>query len=202
MGAFGWAVFSSWPMGYCYRVNARPRERLIMSEGPLTPDDRQRWIAENIREAKRAHYQVAEFGRNANETALNAVAAALRTAVGINGGAAISVVILIGGLTAQNRIQLNHLKDLANSLLFFVFGVVAAVLAMVLTYGTYVVSAKFASSLEKSWQAPYHRAGPNTAPLDRLKVLLLVFVVLVGVASLALFVWGMLDIRNAISAFS
>jgi hypothetical protein len=201
MGVFGWAFLSSWPMGYCYRVNARPRERLIMSEAPLTPDDRQRWIAENIREAKRAHYQVAEFGRNANESALNAVAAVLRTAVGINGGAAISVVILIGGLTAQNRVQLNHLKDLANSLLFFVFGVVAAVLAMALTYGAYVVSAKFASSLEKSWQAPYYRAGPNTAPLGRLKVLLLVFILLVGLASLALFVWGMIDIRNAISAF-
>jgi hypothetical protein len=172
-----------------------------MSEAPLTPDDRQRWIAENIREAKRAHYQVAKFGRNANQSALNAVAAALRTAVGINGGAAISVVILIGGLTAQNRIQFKHLKDLANSLLFFVFGAVAAVLAMALTYGIHAVSAKLADSLEKSWQAPYHRAGPDTAPLGRLKVLLLVFVVLVGVTSLALFVWGMVDIRNAISAF-
>jgi hypothetical protein len=75
---------------------------------------------------------VNEFHRSLNEAAIKGAETALRSALLINGGAAISVLAFIGGLAMQSRIRLDQLHAVAHSLVLFAFGVVAAVVAMVL----------------------------------------------------------------------
>ena len=99
------------------------------------PDENQKWLHEMMqRDAHREHDKVTEFHRAVNEAAIRGGDAALRAAMLINGGAAVSVLAFIGGLAAQSRIKLDQLNMVANSLGWFAGGVAAAAAAMGCAY--------------------------------------------------------------------
>src|SRR5262249_30801650 len=127
--------------------------------------------------------------------------AALRAALLINGGAAVSVLAFIGGLAAQDRIKLDQIKGVADSLRLFAFGVVAAVMGMGLAYLTNLVTAIAAGSVERLSHPPYLRPGKNTANLNRVRNSFHAAAVVAALASIALFLWGIFDVRHAISGF-
>ena len=56
------------------------------------------------------------------EAAIGMAQLTLRTAVLINGGAAIAIHAFIGGLVEQRRIEVAQLKDVSSSLLWFASG--------------------------------------------------------------------------------
>ncbi len=164
------------------------------------PYDHQRWAYEiNRNEAQRAHDQLAQFHQSANEAAIRGGDAALRAALLINGGAAISVLAFIGGLAAQERIELDQLKDVADSLKLFAFGVIAAVVGMAFAYLTHYAVAAITNSYERRWEPPYTRPGKNTRKLHYAKYCLHGVALVAAAGSIALFVWGVLDVRHAIS---
>jgi hypothetical protein len=105
----------------------------------------------------------------------------------------------IGGLAAQSRIKLDHLNAVANSLVLFAFGIVAALTGMILAYFTNYVTAAVEQSFERAGLPPFVRPGKRTRALVRVKVTIHIAATLVGLASIALFVWGVFDVRNAIS---
>jgi len=150
-------------------------------------------------DAQRAHDRLGQFQRSVNEAAIKGGDAALRAALLINGGAAVSVLAFIGGLAAQDRIKLDQLKAVADSLMLFAFGVVAAVVGMGLAYLTNLITAIHAGSVERLSHPPYLRPGKNTATLSRMRNSFHAAAVVATLASIALFVWGMFDVRNAIS---
>ena len=57
------------------------------------------------RDAHHTQGHVNEFHRSLNEAAIKGAETALRSALLINGGAAVSVLAFIGGLAAQSRIK-------------------------------------------------------------------------------------------------
>jgi hypothetical protein len=112
--------------------------------------------------AQRAHDQLGQFQQSVNEAAIKGGDAALRAALLINGGAAVSVLAFIGGLPAQDRIKLDQLKGLAGSLML-----VAAVVAMGFAYFTNYTVAAEAKSHERQWEYPYVKPGKNTPKLRK-----------------------------------
>jgi hypothetical protein len=174
------------------------------SEQPTAPPsyDLAKWHEENIRQdAQRAHDRIADFANSTNEAAIKAADSALRAAILINGGAAVSILAFIGGLAAQDRIKIAQLHDVASSLLLFAFGVASAVVAMALSYCVNYITASHANSFVHSWKHPYLRVGERTARLATAKSAFHVAALAVGVMSLVFFVWGMLDVYASIKRF-
>ena len=68
------------------------------------PYDHQKWLHEMTRQdAQRAHDQLAQFAQSVNEAAVKGGDAALRAALLINGGAAVSVLAFIGGYSTTSH---------------------------------------------------------------------------------------------------
>jgi hypothetical protein len=77
-------------------------------DGP-SPEDLKRAREFNLRQAERAHNANDEFFHRANEAAVKSAEAAVRIALLINGGAAVSLLAFIGGLAAQGKVKTSEL---------------------------------------------------------------------------------------------
>jgi hypothetical protein len=164
------------------------------------PYDHQRWAYERqIEDARHAHDYINDFHKFSNEAAIKSGDLALRTAVLINGGAAVSVLAFIGGLASQDRIKISQLGEVASSLMWFATGVACAIGAMAFSYFTHYFMAGVASSQIQSFEPPYVKLGPKTSTWRRANTAFHVLAVVFGLASPTIFVVGMLDVRSAIT---
>jgi hypothetical protein len=112
------------------------------------------------------------------------------------------VLAFIGGLTSQGRVPLGSLNQIAASLIWFAAGVAAATLAMGFAYFTNYSIAGDAVHRRKQWEHPYtvptarSRAWRSTAIFCQ-------WIAIIGaLASLALFVYGVIEIKYAIGHLS
>jgi hypothetical protein len=151
------------------------------------------------RDAHHTQGHVNEFHRSLNEAAIKWAETALRSALLINGGAAVSVLAFIGVLAAQSRIKFDQLHAVAHSLVLFAFGVVAAVVAMVLASLTNFFAAEIEGSFVRLAQPPFIVPGKRTRGFVYLKMIIHVAALLVGIFSIAFFLWGVFDVKNAIT---
>jgi hypothetical protein len=85
-------------------------------------------------EARRAHDRADSFFEQVNEAAIKNGESAFRACLLINGGAAVSVLAFIGSLASKDVIGVSQLASVADSLILFALGVVAAVVGMALSY--------------------------------------------------------------------
>ena len=175
-----------------------------MSDEKTPPDSQppfefQKWLHEIKRQdAQRAHDRHREFFDKVNEATIKSADAALRASLLINGGAAISVLAFIGGLVSQNRVKLSQLGDISNSLMLFAFGVSCAVGGMALSYFTHYATIAHSNTFEKKWGHPYLVPGKHTRRNAFIKAILHFTAIAVGLASIALFILGMLGVKNSI----
>jgi hypothetical protein len=149
-------------------------------------------------EARRAHDREDGFFEQVNEAAIKNGESAFRACLLINGGAAISVLAFIGSLASKDVIGVPQLAAVANSLILFAFGVIAAVAGMALSYFVNYFTAEWARSFAHIWEHPWVVPGKNTGFLGWLKAVLHVITVLVGVASVVFFVCGIFAVRNSV----
>jgi hypothetical protein len=102
-----------------------------------------------------------EFAREAflkaNEAATGGANLALRMSLLINGGAAVALLAFIKDLGKEQQ------HAVANTLVWFGFGVIAAVIALALAYFTNYSAGQLAISRLPIDQYPYFRDGPATA---------------------------------------
>lgn len=88
--------------------------------------EKQKWEEElKRRPAERQHDRMTEFEKQTNEAAISSGQLALRTAVLINGGAAVSVLAFLGSL-AKDKLSDSTLSGVAGPLLWFASGVAVA----------------------------------------------------------------------------
>jgi hypothetical protein len=151
------------------------------------------------REAERAHDKQDEFFHSVNKAAIDISQVALRTAVLINGGAAIAVLAFIGNLTSGGKVPLNKLADVAVSLESFAWGVAIGALATAFAYFTNYTMAGYAASFDKTFVYPYTVADKHTPTWKWVNHAIHFVTVLLGLGSLALFICGMLSVGGAIS---
>jgi hypothetical protein len=163
------------------------------------PFDHEKWLHELQREdAHREHDRAAEFYNQLNESSIKSSEITLRTCFLINGGAAVSVLAFIGGLESKGLIETRDFGPIADSLVMFAFGVVAAVAGMGLSYVVHYLTGLHVISMEKVWEHPWVKPGKRTRLFGILKALTHVLAVLVAVSSVVFFVYGIYSVRAAI----
>jgi len=154
--------------------------------------DYARWLEEqNRRAAERAHDKIDEFHRYVNEAAIKSGELTLRMAILINGGAAVALLTFVGSLQKEQKLAV------ANTLVWFGSGVALAALGLGATYLTHYFSAEASRSLSRVWTHPYTEPGPATPRYTASKFIFHITALLLGVASIAAFVYGMVEVRNA-----
>jgi hypothetical protein len=144
------------------------------------------------------HDRADSFFEQVNEAAIKNGESAFRACLLINGGAAVSVLAFIGSLASKDVIGVSQLASVADSLILFALGVVAAVVGMALSYVVNYLTAAGAASSKHIWEHPWIVPGECTVWLARLKNGLHLITVLVGVASLVFFVCGIFAVRNSV----
>jgi hypothetical protein len=150
------------------------------------------------REAERAHDKHDEFFHSVNKAAIDISHVALRTAVLVNGGAAIAVLAFIGNLASSDKVELRKLADAAVSLESFAWGVAVGALALAFAYFTNYTMAGYAASFDKTFVHPYIVASKNTPKWKRANLAIHIVTVFIGLGSLALFICGMLSVGESI----
>jgi hypothetical protein len=169
---------------------------------PLPPQqalEHQRWQHEqNIRAAERAHDAVTDFASKTNTAAIEGAYLALRTAMLINGGAAISVLAFIGGLASRDKVSLQAITQTAGTLIWFASGVAVATLSMGLAYFTNLCIAQAASVRERTFQHPYLQETAKSRFYNGAAEVFRWLAVIGAVGSLVLFICGMLAVKCAV----
>ena len=172
----------------------------MTDQQPEPSHDYQKWTHEMARaDAQRSHDRWHKVIDTMNDAAVKASEAALRAAILINGGAAVSVLAFIGGLASKELIKIERLADVATSLLIFAFGVAAATFGIGLSYLTHFLSAAYANSFAMTFSHPYVSKGKRTYLWTWCKRISHGLAFVAGVASLVLFVCGMFAVRNEIT---
>jgi len=133
-----------------------------------------------------------EAFHKANEAATNAANLALRMSILINGGAAVALLAFIKDLTAEQQ------RAVANTLVWFGFGVTAAVIALALAYFTNYSLGQVEITQVSIDQPPYLRDGAATARWRWRYWAFLWAAIVVGLLSLVLFVIGLMLVRAAL----
>jgi hypothetical protein len=164
--------------------------------------EHQKWTHELLREdVARAQDQLNQFNLATNEATIKSSELALRTAVLINGGAAISVLAFIGGLVGQGRIGIGQLDGIAASLTRFALGVASATAGMGLSYATHYLTQATQASHKMTSEPPFIEPAPMTKWWKLARHSVHIFAIAAGIASLILFIVGMFDVKNAITSF-
>lgn len=161
--------------------------------------DHQKWLHELQREdAHKAFGRWDEQYDKLNDAAIKTADGALRSGMLINGGAAVSVLAFIGGLVTKDMISMGQLSKVADSLELFAAGVAVSVAGMGLSYVTHFFGASRIRSFARQWEPPWIVPGPNTRNYSRATYAAQILAFLAGLATIILFVGGMLSVRNAI----
>jgi hypothetical protein len=103
-------------------------------------------------------------------------------------------------LIAQNRISVSDIKEISFSLMLFASGVAAACAGMGATYFTTLYHGTSEASHILAWEHPYTKPDASHKNWRRAAMVFQFLAVGFGLASLILFVVGMVDVREAISA--
>jgi hypothetical protein len=126
-----------------------------------------------------------------NDAAIKTSEVALRMSLLINGGAAVALLTFVGSLEAKQKVAI------ANSLVWFAAGVVLAVLAIAAAYFTHFFLAEQVNSTIRTWTHPYLQPGQKTQTYANWSLFFRIVAVVLGLASAAMFVCGVLAVRSA-----
>ena len=143
-------------------------------------------------DALRTHDSHEKFSTQVNDAAMQSGQFALRMAMLINGGAAISVLTFLGALAGKDKTSMAAISSVAASLVWFAAGVALSVVAMAAAYFTNYCTVSTARSQVLTWEHPYTQDGPKTKRWRRMTLAFHVVAVIVGFASVVMFAVGML----------
>jgi hypothetical protein len=122
---------------------------------------------------------------------------ALRTAVTINGGAAVALLAFVGALATRTDIEAENLIDMASTLTIFAWGVATAVSGMILAYLTNGTAAESLRQHKRNWTLPYVTETPASTKHGRWANWFQGFGIGAALFSLGLFIYGMFAISDA-----
>jgi hypothetical protein len=164
------------------------------------PFEYHKWLEDNKRQdAHREHDIVREHAIKINEAAATSANQALRTALIINGGAAVAMLAFIGGLVSNGKVLVGtQLATVAAPLIWFAMGVAFAGLATAFAYFTNYSNVGASYSMKRIWEHPWHEETTESKRWLVSYYACLGVSVLAGFTSLGLFVVGMYKVWKAI----
>ena len=171
---------------------------IILSE-KITKEEQNKtdtkWIYEvKQRAAERAHDNHYSFIEILNRATIDSGNLALRSALLINGGAAIAILAYIGTL------KIDHAAEVIDSMIWFATGVFLAAVGLGLGFLTNYFHSSSEACQDLEWEHPYVISNEKSRLLKRLSYRLLIGATLAGLFSLAFFLTGMIDVKNTISS--
>ena len=170
-------------------------------------DEDRRWRHELEREdfhrsqdeARRAHDRLDQDTRDASKAAIESATLVFRTAVLINGGAAVSVLAFLGGLISQGKLDLGpRAAEITFPLVLFALGVLSGTFGMGCAYFTNSFVAGNVVSHARQWEHPYVLETPGAKRWRRVAMAFYFSAIMCGLGAAAFFVGGVLEIRHAI----
>jgi hypothetical protein len=152
-----------------------------------------------IEDARRAHDQEEDAWNRANEAAVETGNIALKTAVLVNGGAAVAVLGFIGSVFNGGHLKTGtSLGTLTSPLEWFAWGVAIATLAMGFGYLVNYSNAVIISERKRIWEYPFVQDTRTSGVWHLVSMVFTVLAFISGMASLGFFVYGMFQIRSVI----
>jgi hypothetical protein len=152
----------------------------------------------NREDALRVHDRSRRVSEATDEAIIKAGEMAIRTVMLINGGAAVAVLAFIGALVREDGVTVKQAAGVSSSLLWFAGGVAAAAWALALSYFTNFCYVRSETSKIFTFDHPYIIDGANTRRWLNWGYAFHLGAIVWGALSLAAFVVGMFDVRNAI----
>lgn len=154
------------------------------------------------REAERAHDAVQASIVQNNDAAMKSGDLALKTVILVNGGSAVALLAFLGALAVKDKISATQLASVAAPLSWFVIGVAAGFIALLLAYITNLASANTAAACKKTWEPPYVEETKESQGLRAVARAYHWSAIGAGSISLVLFVVGMWAVRSALLTIS
>jgi hypothetical protein len=137
-----------------------------------------------------------DFAKSVNEQTINSANVLLRTLIIIHGGAAVALLAFIGSIAGSEWFSPErNIAKLTMPLVWFGWGVVVAVVAMLFAYFTNYMTVGHTFALIEDNQSSVRFYG-------RIKTLFHVIALLAALSSLAIFLCGMYQVRFAIQAIA
>jgi hypothetical protein len=172
-----------------------------MNVSKKTSFEETKWRQKMEREdVQRAADKLDERKFKVNDAAIQSGQVAIRTAALVNGGAVLAVLAFLGGLIGQGKIELNQINSVAESLMWFAYGVAAAVCSLGTAYIVNYCRRWELDSIYQTTSSPFTRESAMSR-WWRCATQLFQFVALIaGILSLVLFVWGMHDLKASIGS--
>src|SRR5665213_4151271 len=167
-----------------------------------TDEEKAEYLYEmNRRDAEREHDNLRDFANKLNEAAVGNANLALRSGVLINGGASVAMLAFIGALIGNEVITKGpQLVGITAPLIWFASGVAAAALGMGFAYFTNYCIAGNASTMSRHWEHPYTRESAISKKYKIAAVAFQLIAIVLGLASVAAFVIGMIRVYVAIQS--
>jgi hypothetical protein len=150
------------------------------------------------RAAERAHDLNDAHATQINEATIQAGQLTLRMSMLVNGGAAVAVLAFLGSLASKDRFDITQLNQIASPIIWFAIGVAASVSGLALAYLTNYCHVTYANSLDKAWEHPYLIPSRSSKFWDHAGSVFHVLALLAAIASIALFIYGMVEVRDAL----
>ncbi len=164
-----------------------------MSENPTT-NEKKEVEKNNKRQAERTFDNHYKFTEHLNRAMIESGILAIRSALLINGGAAIATLAYVGTLSV------NEASIVIDSLLWFAWGVAAAASGAAFAYVANFTQVRGETSKDLKWEHPFIYSN-NVS--DRWLCIMNIFItlaILAGAASLIWFICGMYEVKNTISS--
>ena len=153
----------------------------------------------NRENAQRSHDHLDNNINRIDEATIKSSETALRAAILINGGAAVSLLAFLGALASQKIYKIGDLKDTINSLGIFAYGVGFAASGIALSYITHYLSVGFLTSKVKTYEPPFVSEGEASQRWLWGKNIFHVLALLAGLGSLCFFVSGISSVKFALT---
>ena len=131
-----------------------------------------------------------DFAKSVNEKAIDSSNVVMRSLLAINGGSAVALLAFMGSLAGRSEIDFSAvIVALSYPLLLLGWGVAVCVVAMIFAYFTNYTTVGHAFAQAGSIEVRIYGI---------LKTICHLFAVAAVLGSLALFVWAIYEVRNAI----
>lgn len=161
-------------------------------------DDPKKNYDVNLQAAQRAHDRNDELQNQLNDGAFKAAQAVLGTLVTINGGAIVTLFALAGATVAHGNFDPDSFERLMANCSEFIYGVVAAIVAMCAVFFAYFVAGYCYVSREKRYEHPYIIETRRSRNFRLSALTILIAGIVLGAVSMMYFWRGVVAAQNII----
>lgn len=151
---------------------------------------------EERRQAERAHDNHTRFIEHLNKASIDSGTLAIRSALLINGGAAIALLAYVGTL------EIKESSTVIGSLVWFALGVAAAAFGTAFAFMANFTQVTGETSKRIKWDYPYIFHTNSSRIFMWLMYFFQISSIIAGAASLILFIYGMYQVEATISGLA